>query len=128
MPRLLYFMCSFINVSYPLPDIYLFYIIFLKATPTAYRSSWAAAATYATVLATLDPLAHSARLRIKPIPAQRPKPLQILNPLLYHRRNPPSTAPKREGNPFAVISIFSLPGFTAFFPAVIYIRRSNIHK
>ena len=52
------------------------------ATPTAYGSSWAkdqiwaTAATYATAMATQDPLTHCARLGIEPVPPQWPEPLQ----------------------------------------------------
>ena len=53
------------------------------ATPVLYESSqargwiWASAATYATTLATQDPLTHGTQVEIEPAPPQQPKPLQL---------------------------------------------------
>ena len=57
-------------------------LFFLMAIPKAYEHSWAwdwiraAAATYATAVATPDPLNHCTRSKIELVPPQWPEPLQ----------------------------------------------------
>ena len=72
-------------------SFFFFFLIFsFSAAPAAHGISWArdriqaAAATYTTAAATLDPLSHCTGLGIKPAPPQRQ--CRILN-VVYHRRN-----------------------------------------
>ena len=48
--------------------------MYLLATPMAYGSSRAKAATYTTATTTLDPLTHCPKLEIEPATSQQPEP------------------------------------------------------